>query len=81
MNNKDVVGFDLYDLVVMTQYPSEHQIRRGGCDDPKRKVELNKPYYVEKIEIHSWHTKIKLKDINGMFNSVSFQLYKDHQLK
>jgi hypothetical protein len=30
-------------------------------------------YNVEKVEVHSWHTKLYLKGIKGSFNSVCFE--------
>jgi len=35
---------------------------------------VGEKYIVEKEEIHSWHTKVFLKGIDGSFNSTCFDL-------
>jgi hypothetical protein len=45
----------------------------GSCDSASENLELNKVYTVKDVEIHSWHTKIFLEEIEGKrFNSVHF---------
>ena len=67
-----ICGFTEDDKVMLTEYPSRDQIQWGGNDDPCF-LELNKPYKVETIDIRSYHTKIKLENIDGWFNSVTFK--------
>lgn len=52
---------------------SEEQVRWGGNSDPRGLLEEGKEYEVEDKEVHSWHTKIKLKGIDGKFNDASFR--------
>ena len=49
------------------------QINFGGHDDPREILEVGHSYEIESKEVHSWHTKIKLKGIQGKFNSVCFE--------
>lgn len=51
---------------------SQDQINWGGNDDPRDILEVGKTYEVEKTDVHSWHTKTKLRGIDGWFNSVCF---------
>lgn len=55
---------------------SQDQINWGGNDDPRDILEVGKTYEVEKTHVHSWHTKTKLKNIDGWFNSVCFDSVK-----
>jgi hypothetical protein len=50
-----------------------HQIRWGGNDDPRGLLAEGQIYEVERQEAHSWHTKIRLVGIDGMFNDASFE--------
>jgi len=52
---------------------SEDQINWGNNDNPKNKLEIGKFYEVENVDIHTWHTKISLKGIEGKFNSTCFE--------
>ena len=36
-------------------------------------LKTGKIYEIESVEVHNWHTKIKLKVIEGKFNSVCFE--------
>jgi hypothetical protein len=46
----------------------------GVDKDNAKYLELNKIYTVDYIEIHSWHTKVFLKEFPGIeFNSVWFE--------
>lgn len=52
---------------------SKEQIAWGNNDDPNSILYLNDLYYVERVEIHSQHTKLELKGVKGRFNSVCFE--------
>lgn len=52
---------------------SKEQILWGNNDDPNSTLRLNDLYYVERIEVHSQHTKLELKGIKGKYNSVCFE--------
>lgn len=52
---------------------SNEQVAWGGNDDPRNFLIEGDIYQIEKIEIHSWHTKLTLRGIPGRFNSVSFK--------
>ena len=52
---------------------TKEQILWGNNDDPNPILLRNDLYYVEHVEIHSQHTKIKLRGIEGKFNSVCFE--------
>jgi primase-polymerase (primpol)-like protein len=46
----------------------------GSNDDPKGLLVEKREYEVLREEVHSWHTKLILKDFpNKKFNSVSFE--------
>ena len=50
---------------------TEEQSRWGNNDEPDTLV-VGKAYEIERVEPHMWHTKLKLVDIDGKFNSVCF---------
>ena len=52
---------------------SKEQIAWGNNDDPNLVLFVGNKYYVEKVEIHSQHTKLTLRGIYGRFNSVCFE--------
>lgn len=52
---------------------SEEQIHWGGCTDPREVLTPDKEYEVEEVIVHSWHTKIIVKGIDGKFNSAWFE--------
>ena len=52
---------------------SIEQIRWGNNDDPREVLEEGKSYQIEDIQQHKWHTKYKVKGIDGWFNSVCFK--------
>ncbi len=52
---------------------NQDQINWGSNDDPKGILIEGDKYYVEKVEVHSWHTKLHLRGIYGIFNSVCFE--------
>ena len=51
----------------------EELVRWGSNDNPKELLFEGDIYYVERVEIHSWHTKLHLRGIRGKFNSVCFE--------
>ena len=52
---------------------SEEQINWGNNDDPNKILFVGDKYIVEKVEVHSYHTKLTLRGVYGMFNSVCFE--------
>lgn len=52
---------------------TNEQIKFGSCDDPRDILKVGGNYTVEYVDVHDWHTKIKLTGINGQFNSVCFE--------
>lgn len=51
------------------------QINWGSNDDPNDLLEVGKVYDVSDWEVHTWHTKVHLKDFPGKkFNSVNFEV-------
>mgnify|MGYP001611184639 CR=1 FL=1 len=52
---------------------SEEGIKWGSHDDPRDLLQIEGEYIVDHTEIHSWHTKVFLKEFPGKsFNSVWF---------
>ena len=51
---------------------SKERIAWGNNDDPNSILFVGDKYYVEKVEIHSQHTKLTLRGVAGRFNSVCF---------
>ncbi len=45
----------------------------GDCTDPTGLLEVDKEYTVDESEVHSWHTKVYLKEVEGEFNSAHFR--------
>jgi hypothetical protein len=52
---------------------SKEQIAWGNNTDPTGILIVGDKYYVEKVEVHSTHTKLTLRGIYGRFNSVCFE--------
>ena len=52
---------------------SDEQVRWGNNDDPRSYLIVGKHYEIEKVDVHSQHTKIKLYNKMGWFNSVCFK--------
>lgn len=52
---------------------SKDQVRWGGNDDPNAVLRVGERYEIADIEVHSWHTKIRLVGIKGQFNDASFE--------
>lgn len=57
---------------------TEAQRRWGGNDDGQSLLIVGRTYVVEKVETHSWHTKLHLAHVRGRFNSVCFGLVGPH---
>ena len=53
---------------------SQEQINWGNNDDPRSFLIIGKEYTIEKVDVHSQHTKIKLYNKMGWFNSVCFEV-------
>jgi len=53
---------------------SIEQIKWGNNDDPRSFLIIGREYVIEEVFVHSQHTKIKLYNKMGMFNSVCFEL-------
>jgi len=53
---------------------SDEQVRWGNNDDPKSFLIVGTEYKIEKVDVHRQHTKIKLYNKMGWFNSVCFRL-------
>lgn len=53
---------------------SKEQIQWGSNDDPKSILIIGRHYTIEEINVHSQHTKVKLLNKMGMFNSVCFRV-------
>jgi hypothetical protein len=52
---------------------TKEQVSWGGNDDPARYLKIGKSYELLDKEVHSWHTKYRLKEFSAKrFNSVSF---------
>lgn len=55
---------------------SDDQFQWGRGDNPKGILIVGDKYYVEKVEIHNWHTILYLRGIYGKYNSVCFEKLK-----
>lgn len=51
----------------------EEQVRWGNNDNPVGILIEGDVYYVERVEVHTWHTKLCLRGVYGKFNSVCFE--------
>jgi hypothetical protein len=53
---------------------SEDAAKWGSNDNPSGVLEVGKEYTVDHTEVHSWHTKVYLKEFPGKkFNSAHFE--------
>ena len=53
---------------------NEASMRWGSNDDPRGRLELGKVYTVDFTEVHSWHTKVYLKEFPDFkFSSAHFE--------
>lgn len=53
---------------------SDTQVNWGGCDDPRLLMEDGDEFILEDVEVHSYHTKVRLEGVEGQFNSVCFEI-------
>ena len=53
---------------------SHEQINWGNNDDPSSFLIVGEEYRIEKVDVHSQHTKVKLYNKIGWFNSVCFKI-------
>ncbi len=53
---------------------TDEQAHWGACSDPRETLREGEVYELERVEVHTWHTKIWLvgHDCNRGFNSASF---------
>ena len=52
---------------------SKEQIQWGNNSDPTGILIVGDKYYVEHVEVHSYHTKLTLRGVYGRFNSTCFE--------
>jgi len=52
---------------------TQEQINWGSNDDPRGILIEGDSYYIEKVEVHSSHTKLHLRGVYGKYNSVCFK--------
>lgn len=52
---------------------SDEQVQWGGNDDPRHVLEIGKEYEIEEVDVHTWHTKVRIAGVKGRFNSVHFE--------
>lgn len=53
---------------------SKEQIQWGNNDDPRSYLIVGRTYQIEEVTVLSQHTKVKLYNKMGMFNSVCFRV-------
>lgn len=53
---------------------TKEQVNWGSNDDPTGLLIVGDKYYVERVHVHSQHTKVELRGIKGKFNSVHFEV-------
>lgn len=54
----------------------DEQVSWGASNDDPRKVMIEGNIYtIEKVEVHSYHTKLYFREVKGKFNSVAFKKY------
>jgi hypothetical protein len=56
------------------------QIQWGNNDDPNLVCNREDVYEIGYVEVHNWHTKVRLLGIEGIFNNVSFEEVEDIQI-
>lgn len=52
---------------------SPEQIKWAGGGDPTGVLEVGQVYDVDRISVHSWHTRVYLIGFEKWFNSVMFE--------
>lgn len=50
----------------------DEAVRWGNCDDPRKVLKIGKKYTVASTEVHSWHTKVCLVGVEGLFPAGAF---------
>jgi hypothetical protein len=63
---------ELNDIVTFTGCTKE-QLSWGYYTGKPDELIIGERYQIEKIEVHSWYTKVWLKNVEGSFNSVCFE--------
>ncbi len=53
---------------------TDAQVQWGSNADPRKLLTPGAQYTVKYVEVHSWHTKVRLVGVPGEFNSVHFRL-------
>jgi hypothetical protein len=56
---------------------TDSQLSWGYYTGKPKELVVGERYQIDKIEIHSWHTKVWLKNVQGSFNSVCFEVVKE----
>jgi hypothetical protein len=51
----------------------DEQVAWGSNDDPRKVMIEGDIYRIEKVELHSYYTKLSFRGMKGKFNSVSFK--------
>ncbi len=76
MNNYESIPINLQGgEKVRFEESTPEQVKWGSNDDPKKFLKRGEVYTIEKLEVHSQHTKVILQECLGKkFNSVSFSL-------
>jgi hypothetical protein len=54
------------------------QVRWGNNNDPNEIMKEGDIIEIERVEVHSWHTKLYFVGIAGKFNSASFSPVPDY---
>ena len=62
--------FNIGDKVIFSGCSIEQQ--RWGGNSKTDELLIGNEYTVSGIDVHTWHTKIQLKEVKGAFNSVCF---------
>ncbi len=60
--------------IVLYHGTFDEQVRFGGSDDPRPLCKKRVRYTVDHTEIHSWHTKVYLREVKGAFPAGAFHL-------
>lgn len=62
------------DIVTYTG-ASDEQKKWGNYTGNWDNLHIGVEYKISNIDVHSWHTKVSLENIDGTFNSVCFKPY------
>lgn len=52
---------------------NDDQVDWASLDDPRGLLEVGEDYTVESVEVHSYHTHVRIVGIPGEFSSVCFR--------